>query len=69
MELVKSKDDIVLGNIYTDSITNHTGICTAKIEYLNGCMSCQLTSRTLYNGKIHALWIDWQQLTRGVRDV
>ena len=55
---------IKLGQKVKDSITGFEGIAIAKAIYLNGCVSYQVKSQTLKDGKtIEAEWFDEQRLT------
>lgn len=51
---------IKLGKKYTDPITGFTGIATARIEYLTGCIQYQLQPKGLKaDGTIkEGLWFD-----------
>ena len=53
-----------LGDKVKDSITGFEGIAIGKCEYLNGCISIQVKSQELKDGKtIEAEWFDEQRLT------
>ena len=55
---------IKLGDKVKDYITGFEGIAIAKVFYLNGCISYQVKSQKLYNGKpLEAEWFDEQNLT------
>lgn len=55
---------IELGQKVKDSITGFEGIAIAKAIYLNGCISWQVKSQKLKDGKtIEAEWFDEQRLT------
>lgn len=57
---------IELGQKVKDSITGFEGIAVAKAIYLNGCISYQVKSKKLRNGRtIEAEWFDEQRLTCG----
>jgi len=55
---------IELGQKVKDSITGFEGIAVAKAIYLNGCISYQVESQKLKDGKtIQPEWFDEQRLT------
>lgn len=54
---------INLGDKVMDVITGFTGVATARIEYINGCVRYEVQPDKLKDGKpIEAIWVDSQQL-------
>ena len=54
---------IKLGDRGKDSITGYEGIAIARSEYLYGCVSIQVQSREIKDGKMQSVWLDEQRLT------
>ena len=55
--------NIKLGNKLRCAITGFTGIATAKIEYINGCVQFLVKPRLDKEGKsVEGQYLDWQQL-------
>lgn len=63
-KLERRKPMIKLGDKVKDTITGFEGIAIAKCIYLNGCVSYQVRTKGLKDGRIiEGEWIDEQQLT------
>jgi len=51
-----------LGDKVRDKITGFTGIAIARCDYLYGCISIEVMSEKLLNGKPVSIWVDDVQL-------
>jgi hypothetical protein len=52
-----------LGDVVRDKISGFTGVATCRLEYLNGCVRWQVTTRTLHDAKpIDGQYFDGEQL-------
>lgn len=52
-----------LGDEVRDKISGFTGIATARLEYLNGCVRWQVTTQILHDSKpIDGQYFDEEQL-------
>lgn len=57
------KMNIILGSKVQDKVTGFTGIATAKVEYLNGCIQYCVKPKVGEDGKMpEGSYIDHQQL-------
>lgn len=55
--------EIKLGDFVTDSVTGFSGVVLARVEYLNGCVRCEVQSKKLHEGKpIESCFFDEQRL-------
>lgn len=54
---------IRLGDIVVDEVTGFSGMATARIEYLTGCVQYKVQPMGLFEGKIvESEWLDAQRL-------
>lgn len=53
---------IELGNTVRDVVTGFTGIATARVEYLNGCVQFCLSPKAVDNKVVDGVYIDHQRL-------
>ena len=51
-----------LGDRVKDKITGFVGIAIARCDYLYGCISIEVMSEKLLNGKPVSIWVDDTQL-------
>lgn len=56
--------EIKLGDKLKDKVSGIEGICTARIEYLNGCVQWAIHPKMSKDGKNESYWIDEQQIER-----
>lgn len=58
-----SHRSIELGTKVKDVVTGLTGIATARIEYINGCVQYAITPPVQADGKVNdSLWVDHQRI-------
>jgi hypothetical protein len=53
-------DEVRLGAKYRDSITRCEGVCTARIQYINGCVQASITWGK--DGEPKSEWFDFDRL-------
>ena len=53
---------IELGYTVRDVVTGFTGIATARVEYLNGCVQFCVTPKAVDNKVVDSVYIDHQRL-------
>lgn len=58
--------NVELGSRYRDVVTDFTGVATARIEYLNGCVQAQLEASV--GGEPRTQWVDYDRLELVDRD-
>lgn len=54
--------DIKLGSKYRDTITGFEGTCTARSEYINGCLQAALVAPSKDGKPGEVEWFDYQRL-------
>lgn len=56
-------DEIKLGMEAKDKVTGFTGIITARIHFLNGCVQFGIRPKAKDGNKVEdSLFVDWQQI-------
>lgn len=56
-------EKIRLGSEVRDVVSEFTGIATARVEYLNGCVQYCVSAKSVDNKKGESLYFDEQQLS------
>jgi hypothetical protein len=53
----------MLGKKVKDNVTGFTGIATARVQYLNGCVQFKIQGASNKSGEAKDMWIDEGQIS------